>query len=147
MDRPTSAVARQELRSPRSVASSPAGPSLGKEFAPLHEAEQEQAQVPKILNSSSLPKTEIEKIRRICTHKRGSGKLEVPENIFEMWEDAAKGRDTIFRMWAKAGGIKAGRLIGSISRNTRIERCTCSIFFVHGSTVCFKSMCVHMCMC
>ncbi|CAE7313361.1 unnamed protein product [Symbiodinium sp. CCMP2592] len=63
---------------------------------------------PKVLNFHDLSKLEKEKVRRIVTPKRGSGNLEVPENIFEMWKDAGKGRDNLFRMWAKSGGVKAG---------------------------------------
>ena len=61
-----------------------------------------------MLSFSNLSKLEKEKVGRICTPKRGSGRLEVPENIFEMWKDCAKGRDNLFRMWAKSGGVKAG---------------------------------------
>ena len=68
-----------------------------------------EQEAPKVLNGSDLPKKEKEKIRRVCTPKPDSGRLEVPDNIFEMWEDAAKGRETIFKMWAKSGGVKACR--------------------------------------
>ena len=68
----------------------------------------EEDEVPRVLNSSTLSKAEKEKLRRIVTPKPGSGNLEVPENIFEMWEDASKGRDQIFKMWAKSGGVKVG---------------------------------------
>ncbi|CAE7299174.1 unnamed protein product [Symbiodinium sp. CCMP2456] len=54
-----------------------------------------------------MSKLEKDKVRRICSPKKGSGRLEVPENVFEMWQDAAKGRDSLFRMWCKSGGVKA----------------------------------------
>ncbi|CAE7216894.1 unnamed protein product [Symbiodinium sp. CCMP2456] len=68
----------------------------------------EDDEPPKVLNFGTLSKLEKEKVRRICTPKRGSGNLEVPENIFDMWRDCAKGRDNLLRMWAKSGGVKAG---------------------------------------
>ena len=68
----------------------------------------EDDEPPKVLNFGTLSKLEKEKVRRICTPKRGSGNLEVPENIFDMWRDCSKGRDNLLRMWAKSGGVKAG---------------------------------------
>ena len=57
---------------------------------------------------ATLTRTEKQKIKRVCTPKEHSGRLEVPENIFAMWEDTAKGgRDKLFHMWVKAGGVKA----------------------------------------
>ena len=62
---------------------------------------------PKSLDPRNLSKNEKAKIARVCKPKNGSGKLEVPENIAEMWDDAGKGRQKIFSMWAKSGGVKA----------------------------------------
>ena len=62
--------------------------------------------VPRVLHGSNLNRAEKNKLRRIVCPKEGTGRLEVPENIFEMWEDAAKGRKTLFNMWAKSGGVK-----------------------------------------
>ena len=67
-----------------------------------------ELEVPKVLKSETLDKLEKEKIKRIVTPKKGSGNLEVPEDIFDMWRDAANGRQKIFQMWAKSGGVKAG---------------------------------------
>ncbi|CAE7184531.1 unnamed protein product, partial [Symbiodinium necroappetens] len=39
--------------------------------------------------------------------KEGSGTLEVPANVMEMWEAAGTQRDALFSMWAKCGGVKA----------------------------------------
>ena len=64
---------------------------------------------PKVLTASTLDRNEKLKVRRICTPKPCSGHLEVPENIFEMFNDAAKGRTTLYQMWAKSGGVKVGR--------------------------------------
>ncbi|OLQ05856.1 hypothetical protein AK812_SmicGene10912 [Symbiodinium microadriaticum] len=67
-----------------------------------------ELEVPKVLKSETLDKLEKEKIKRIVTPKKGSGNLEVPEDIFDMWRDAANGRQKIFQMWAKSGGVKGG---------------------------------------
>ena len=70
--------------------------------------EDSDMEVPKVLHADNLSKLEREKVRRIVSPKKGSGNLEVPENIFEMWKDAGKGRESIFKMWAKSGGVKVG---------------------------------------
>ena len=70
----------------------------------------DQSEAPRVLKSTTLDKLEREKVRRVVSPKKGSGTLEVPEDIFEMWKDAGKGRQTLFRMWAKAGGVKVGGL-------------------------------------
>ena len=75
--------------------------------APSEQDEDDEDEPPKVMSFSSMTKLEKEKVRRIVTPKKGSGNLEVPENIFEMWKDAGKGRDNLFRMWAKSGGVKA----------------------------------------
>ncbi|CAE7318528.1 unnamed protein product [Symbiodinium sp. CCMP2592] len=64
-------------------------------------------EAPRVIQFKDLSKPEKEKVRRICSPKKGSGNLEVPENVFQMWQDVAKGRDTLFRMWCKSGGVKA----------------------------------------
>ena len=71
-------------------------------------SEQEDG-VPKILDPNNLTKNEKAKakIRRIVCPNCSSGNLEVPEDIMEMWEDAANGRNQIFKMWTKADGVKA----------------------------------------
>ena len=75
--------------------------------APSEQDEDDEDEPPKVMSFPSMTKLEKEKVRRIVTPKKGSGNLEVPENIFEMWKDAGKGRDNLFRMWAKSGGVKA----------------------------------------
>ena len=65
-------------------------------------------ETPRVLNFSDMTKLEKEKVRRVVSPKKATGNLEVPENIFEMWKDAGKGRDRLFRMWCKSGGVKAG---------------------------------------
>ena len=110
MGPPTSTVV-QNL-SPSHSGSATSTPKTSGKAAPTsrHENEQKEddEEAPKVLNAATMSKAEREKVRRICCPKPGSGRLEVPDNIFEMWEDAAKGRDQIFRMWAKSGGVKVG---------------------------------------
>ena len=77
---------------------------------------------PKVLFWDQLDKNEKNKIRRVCIPKPGSGNLEVPENIFEMWQDAAKGRETLYRMWAKSGGVKVGMLVGKVCAHDRSRK-------------------------
>ena len=86
----------------------PPKPKPAAEHKEPSEAEDAEDEPPKVLRASDMSKLEKEKVRRIVTPKQGSGNLEVPENIFEMWKDAGKGRDNLFRMWAKSGGVKAG---------------------------------------
>ena len=70
----------------------------------------DEDEAPRVIQFKDLSKTEKEKVRRICSPKKGSGNLEVPENVFQMWQDVSKGRDTLFRMWCKSGGVKVGAL-------------------------------------
>ena len=72
------------------------------------QAESDDDETPKVLNFAQMSKLEKEKVRRIVSPKKATGNLEVPENIFEMWKDAGAGRDKLFRMWCKSGGVKAG---------------------------------------
>lgn len=74
-------------------------------------ADESEDEPPRVLLLKDMSKLEKEKVRRICSPKKGTGRLEVPENVFEMWQDAAKGRDSLFRMWCKSGGVKAGILV------------------------------------
>ena len=67
----------------------------------------ERAEYPRVLDPKNLSKSEKAKIDRICRPKPGSGTLEVPENVMEMWNDIGNGRNKVFSMWAKAGGVKA----------------------------------------
>ncbi|CAE7459532.1 unnamed protein product [Symbiodinium microadriaticum] len=62
---------------------------------------------PRVLDGKNLSRTEKQKCRRVCMPKEGSGTLEVPTNVMEMWEAAGTQRDSLFSMWAKCGGVKA----------------------------------------
>lgn len=65
-----------------------------------------EEEAPKVLDSRTLDRAEIKKIQRIVTPKPITGKLEVPQKIFDMWQDVGRGRDTVLKMWAKSGGVK-----------------------------------------
>ncbi|CAE7565453.1 unnamed protein product [Symbiodinium sp. CCMP2592] len=71
------------------------------------QSDDDDEEAPKVLNFNAMTKLEREKVRRIVSPKKATGKLEVPENIFEMWKDAGKGRDTLFRMWSRIEKIVA----------------------------------------
>ncbi|CAE7446166.1 unnamed protein product [Symbiodinium sp. CCMP2592] len=86
------------------------------------EGDSTEDEFPRVLISSTLDRNEKNKVRRICTPKPGTGNLEVPENIFEMFQDAAKGRETLYKMWAKSGGVKVGTVLTNKRNTTRIEK-------------------------
>lgn len=65
---------------------------------------------PMILHVATLTKSDKEKIRRIVTPKSTTGRLEVPKDIFQLWQ-TEKGKEQIFNMWCKSGGVKAGFLM------------------------------------
>ncbi|CAK9049554.1 unnamed protein product [Durusdinium trenchii] len=58
------------------------------------------------MHPTTMHCSEREKVRRICTPKSTTGRLEVPEDIFKMWNTAG-GREKLFSMWCKSGGVKA----------------------------------------
>ena len=55
-----------------------------------------------------MSRTEMSKVKRIVQPKPNSGKLEVPKDIMNMW-NTAKGKEQLFKMWVKSGGVKAGQ--------------------------------------
>ena len=63
---------------------------------------------PAILHVATMSRTEMSKVKRIVQPKPNSGKLEVPKDIMNMW-NTAKGKEQLFKMWAKSGGVKAGQ--------------------------------------
>lgn len=67
------------------------------------EADEEQ---PLILHLATLTKYEKDKVKRIVTPKPATGRLEVPRDIHELWQ-TKKGREKLFNMWCKSGGVKA----------------------------------------
>ena len=63
---------------------------------------------PAILHVATMSRIETNKVKRIVQPKPNSGKLEVPKDIMNMW-NTAKGKEQLFKMWAKSGGVKAGQ--------------------------------------
>ena len=96
---------------PTTTPTKPLNPQRGSEKV---ESDKDEAEVPQVIRLDDMTKLQKEQVRRIVSPKKGSGNLEVPENIFEMWKDVGKGRDKLLRMWCKAGGVKAG--MGPIGR-------------------------------
>ena len=62
---------------------------------------------PVILHVATMSRSEMNKVKRIVQPKPYSGKLEVPKDIMAMW-NTPKGKEQLFKMWAKSGGVKAG---------------------------------------
>ncbi|CAE7822447.1 unnamed protein product, partial [Symbiodinium sp. CCMP2456] len=74
------------------------------------QADSDDDEPPKVLNFADMTKLEKEKVRRIVSPKKGTGNLEVPENIFEMWKSAGSSRDKLARIekivaWAEKKGL------------------------------------------
>ena len=67
-------------------------------------------EIPNIMHVATMTKSDKDKVRRICTPKLCSGKLEVPKDIFDLWQNE-KGRGKLFDMWCKSGGVKAGHML------------------------------------
>ena len=73
---------------------------------------------PIVLHVATMSRSDREKVRRIVTPKSTTGRLEVPKDIFELWQ-TEKGKEKIFSMWCKSGGVKVG-LFGEL-------QCFCSL--------------------
>lgn len=71
----------------------------------MEEEPEGEGEHPVVLDGKNLSKNEKEKVKRLCTPKRYSGKVEVPQDIAEMW-NAPGGKEKLFQLWAKSGGIK-----------------------------------------
>lgn len=66
----------------------------------------EEEEYPTVMSAESMSRAEKQKVRRACTPKSASGKLDVPQDIHELWNSAG-GKEKLFAMWAKSGGVKA----------------------------------------
>lgn len=64
-----------------------------------------QPDEPLVLHVATLSKSEKDKLRRIVTPKSTTGRLEVPQDIFDMWK-TQQGKEKLFAMWCKSGGVK-----------------------------------------
>ena len=76
----------------------------------------EDEEAPQILHASTMSRNEKNKVARIVAPKKYTGRLEVPNDIFQMWQ-TPKGKQQLFELWAKSGGVKAGN---ARVRSTRI---------------------------
>jgi len=63
--------------------------------------------VPIVMHPASMSRAQREQVRRIVTPKPTTGRLEVPQDITSMW-NTAKGKEKLFSLWCKSGGVKAG---------------------------------------
>ena len=64
-------------------------------------------ELPMIMTVKTLTRADKEKVRRICTPKPTSGRVEVPKDIVDMW-NSDKGREKLLQIWCKSGGVKVG---------------------------------------
>ena len=53
----------------------------------------------------TMTKAEKDKVKRIVTPKATTGRLEVPQDVFELWQ-TPKGKEKLLAMWCKSGGVK-----------------------------------------
>ncbi len=70
----------------------------------------EEEEVPSVLHVATMTRNEKDKVKRIVTPKPTTGNLAVPRDIFEMWQ-SEKGKEKLFSMWCKSGGVKAGKYV------------------------------------
>lgn len=82
-------------------APAPRANAADEELAP------EEPDIPTVMHPKDMTRSEKEKVRRICTPKSTTGRLEVPKDIHEMW-NSEKGREKLLSLWCKSGGLKAG---------------------------------------
>ena len=69
--------------------------------------EEQEMAIPVVMHPKDMPRSEREKVRRICTPKSTTGRLEVPKGILQMW-NTDEGREKLLSMWCKSGAVKAG---------------------------------------
>eukprot|EP00435_Cladocopium_sp_Y103_P027339 s550_g6.t1 len=83
---------------------------------------------PAVMHVGTMSRAERERVKRIVTPKPTTGRLEVPQDVFELWQ-TPKGKEKLLSMWCKSGGVKdCGRLtvekldaiIGEIDREYEI---------------------------
>ena len=84
------------------------------------EADTPEMEVPVVLRYQDLSKNEVQKVKRVVTPKALTGRLEVPEDIFKLWQDP-KGQEKLLRLWCKSGGIKA-RYCKGICFQSRLKK-------------------------
>ena len=69
-------------------------------------ADESQEVSPEILHVVTLTKNQRDQIKRVVCPKRDTGRLEVPRDIYELWQ-TEKGKEKLFNLWCKSGGVKA----------------------------------------
>ena len=73
-----------------------------------------EVQEPRVMHALTLPQNEKNKVRRVVTPKPMTGHLEVSQDIFNMWQ-TKDGKQKLYALWAKAGGVKVGCLKTQLS--------------------------------
>eukprot|EP00435_Cladocopium_sp_Y103_P057543 s710_g19.t2 len=81
-------------------------PSLRSSAEVPTEVDTPEVEEPTVLRYQDLTRNEIAKVKRVVTPKSHSGRLDVPEDIFKLWQDP-KGQEKLLRLWCKSGGVKA----------------------------------------
>ena len=80
-----------------------------------------EVEEPIVLHVSTLSKSEKDKIKRIVTPKATTGRLDVPKDIYELWQ-TNQGKEKLFAMWTKSGGVKdTGCLLWAMSPTYHID--------------------------
>lgn len=103
----------EETRTPPA----PATPApLGTERTSVHETSGDEAEYPIVMHAATMTRNEKQKVARVCTPKGSSGHLEVPQDIFKLWNSKA-GKEKLYALWAKSGGVKAGIIRCSVRKN------------------------------
>ena len=64
-----------------------------------------EATEPSVLHAATLTRAERERVKRIVSPKATTGRLEVPEDVFQLWQ-TPKGKEQLLAMWCKSGGVK-----------------------------------------
>ena len=73
----------------------------------VQETSGDEAEYPVVMHGATMNRNEKQKVARVCTPKGSSGHLEVPNDIFKLWNTKA-GKEKLYALWAKSGGVKAG---------------------------------------
>ncbi len=75
-----------------------------KAQAPAEEVPEEENEEPCILHVATLTRNERDKVKRIVTPKITTGRLEVPQDIFDLWK-TPKGKEKLFvvQVWRGEG--------------------------------------------
>ena len=74
--------------------------------APEAEEADVNGEEPVALHVATLSRYEKEKVRRIVCPKQNTGRLEVPDDVHQLW-NTPQGKEKLFSLWCKSGGVKA----------------------------------------